>query len=159
MPIVAKPNLKRKPMNRYEKATNSREKKEYALRGKGLFEYRNNTSGDLMLPKPSASGSRVVPKGATFRGDDYFMYMVRVTNEAKLVRVIEETVEPVTEKPMSEQKLILDQPDKVTTEGKIEHVVKKLDKPVKLNEGQPAEQKKEEDVLLNDSPVDGVEIC
>jgi hypothetical protein len=52
---------------------------------------------------------------------------------------------------MSEQKLLLDQPDRVTNKGKTEHVVDKSTGKVKLNEtgNQP-----QEPVLLNESPSD-----
>ncbi len=53
-------------------------------------------------------------------------------------------------------KLIMDQPDVVTTEGTVEQVV--VDEAEKkLNEGQPV-QDSQEDVLLTEDPMDGVEI-
>jgi hypothetical protein len=55
-----------------------------------------------------------------------------------------------------EKKLILDQPDTVTTEGTVEHVagVDPLAQPlVETPQGLP-----KQDILLNEDPVDGVEI-
>ena len=57
-----------------------------------------------------------------------------------------------------EETLILDQPDQVTTAGKVEHVVKKPSKKKKLNETMPPEDPQNNEVLLNDAPIDGVEI-
>ena len=59
---------------------------------------------------------------------------------------------------MLEQKLILDQPDRVTNEGTVENVVQQQPKKkVKQNESRqpkPAQP----DVLLNEDPMAGVEI-
>jgi hypothetical protein len=51
-----------------------------------------------------------------------------------------------------QEKLILDQPDTVTEQGKVEHVVSKPAK--KLNETQ-GEEGKQPEVLLNEGPVEG----
>jgi hypothetical protein len=53
---------------------------------------------------------------------------------------------------MSEEKLILDQPDTVTDEGKVEHVVSKKKK--KLNETKSTGEQ-QPDVLLNEGPIEG----
>ena len=59
---------------------------------------------------------------------------------------------------MQEQKLIVDQPETVTAEGTVEHVIPTAGlKP--LAEGHPGEeQKAKTDVLLNEDPLTGVEI-
>ena len=51
----------------------------------------------------------------------------------------------------SDEKLILDQPDQVTEEGTVEHVVKK-NKEQSINESSPDQQS--QPVLLNESPVE-----
>ena len=63
---------------------------------------------------------------------------------------------------MAEEKLILDQPERVTPKGTVENVVV-LDKPTaqKLNDDVVPPQtpeKQNEDTLLNDDPMAGVEI-
>ena len=57
-------------------------------------------------------------------------------------------------KELMENKLILDQPETVTTEGVVERVVVS-DLP--LNENDPQNDKTKE-VLINESPLDGVKI-
>ena len=73
------------------------------------------------------------------------------------LRLVKELQSPekeqtITEVNMSQEKLILDQPDIVTDQGKVEHVVSK---PVeKINETQQEAEAKP-DVLLNEGPVEG----
>jgi hypothetical protein len=57
---------------------------------------------------------------------------------------------------VTETKLILDQPDKVTHQGTVEHVV--VDAPKALNEAAPTVKKPQEDVLITEDPMDGVDI-
>ena len=74
-----------------------------------------------------------------------------------VAKPIVETVKPTEEKQMNE-KLILDQPDTVTTEGTIERVVVPPQaKP--MNEANPASQQvSNKEVLLTDDASEGVEI-
>ena len=52
-------------------------------------------------------------------------------------------------------KLILDQPDQITNQGKIEHVVADNQKAlIKENDA----SKNEENVLITENPIDGLEI-
>jgi hypothetical protein len=142
----------RKKLNRYERQAENKLKVKAALTGKGLYEYRNRTKGDLNLAKPANNGVKEVPPGCTFIGDDYFMFMINETHEVSLVRTIEQPKEIV----MEEKVLIVDQPDCITAEGKIEHVVvQQKEKP--LNEETP---KNNEDILLVDDACDmeGIEI-
>lgn len=126
-----------------------------ALSGKGLFVYRNRTSGDLSLPKPTTSGQRVILKGAEWEGDDYYMAMV--PQEAILVRIIQTPQEQkeAEEKMIMEEKLILDQPETVTQEGQVEQVVAEPEEEV-LTE--TPEDSPTIDVLINENPMDGIEI-
>lgn len=139
-------------ISKYEAREFRRKKLEYDLRGKGLYVFRNASStANLMLPKPDANGRKDIGPGQEFQGDDYFMALVR-TNEARLVR----TLVPVEQEKTMTEKLILDQPETVTTEGTVERVVE-IEQEVKLNET-PAEEQSQPEVLINEDPMEGVVI-
>ena len=135
---------------RYEKITNYKDKVKAYQEGKGSFIYKNNTPGTLILPKISADGKSSVEKNETWTGDDYYMNMVPA--EAILLEIIQEKEAKMEN--VNEEKLILDQPETVTTEGVVERVVVS-DLP--LNENDPQNDKTKE-VLINESPLDGVKI-
>lgn len=154
-----------RPINRFNKRVSKiermaqrRQQLEHHQKGEGLYVFRNrNKDATLSLPKPSADGKTVVgparpgvPGSGEWQGDSYFMELVR-RNEAILVRTIKS---PQEEQMM--QKLILDQPDQVTSEGTIEHVVND-ENPQSLNES-PDDPKKKPDVLLTEDPMEGVQI-
>ena len=139
------------------------------LSGSGLYIYENNTDGDLKLPKATSSGLRVIGPRKRFQGDSYFMKLVG--SPMNLLRLIEEITpqkttaqiaQEITEKStikencnMSQQKLILDQPDTITNKGKVEHIVN-TDSPLQnLNDSANA---KNPDILLTENPLDGVNI-
>jgi len=131
------------------------EKVKQAFSGTGRFIYKNCTKGTLGLPKPAMNGSRQIAPGAEFEGDSYFMQFTKPPDNILIfVRVLESsTPEPVlTEGVNMENKLILDQPSTVTSEGTVEHVVANQT----INEASPEASQK--DVLLNENPLDGVEI-
>lgn len=139
-------SFKKRKFNRLQKKILNKERMRRNLTGKGLFIYRNNTNGDLTLPKPDVDGNKTVAPRATWKGDDYFMFMVK-THEATLV----ETLQGV-----EMDKLILDQPDQVTEKGQVEHVVVRETKPI--NEVFPEDEVEQKRVLINERPIDGVEI-
>lgn len=147
--------MKYRKFNKYEKKEVRAQAIAQAMSGEGLYLYQNNTNADLTLPRPTSSGLRSVGPKQQFQGDNYYMQLVKTG----FVRLIKEIQSPeaqraaLEEKPMSEQKLILDQPDMITEAGKVEHVVNKLKPVQKLNEG-GAKQQPQPDVLLNESPVD-----
>lgn len=153
--------FQRVKMNKYEKMELKNKKVEMALKGEGLYLYENNTKGTLLLPKAMANGSRelgpVDPKRAgsgRFQGDSYFMHLVK-TNELKLIQEImpPQVLQP-KEEVMNEKKLILDQPERVTSEGVVETVMVS-----KKNEKMKKESKHEsKEILLNEGPIDGIEI-
>jgi len=153
----------RKKMNRIERREFQKQKLAQNLAGSGLYVYENNTSGTLTLPKPTNSGKRVVAPKEQFQGDSYFLSLVKPPNNLlKLVKTIttdlpaETQPQTLMESNMNEQKLILDQPDRVTSKGTIEQVVKQ--QPVqKLNDSVEKKQPSKE-VLLTEDPLDGVEI-
>ena len=152
--------------------------------GKGLYVYQNNTSGDLFLPRATKSGVTRVGYKEEFQGDDYYMFMLG-TGELRLTRIIEQpptaqaqaqaqalneareiqmedrknvagTGQPVCQ--YHEDKLITEQPPVVTNEGTVEFVAQKPeDKKRKLHENRPY-QLPADDVLLNENPLEGIEI-
>lgn len=142
--------MKYRKFNRYEKKQIQHDHMVKAMHGEGLYLYENNTDAELTLPRPTSSGLRVIEGRNQFQGDNYYMQMVR-TGHLRLIKELQSPAEEkaVKEKAM-EEKLILDQPDTVTSKGKVEHVVDQ-DVPVqKLNEADEDQQ----EVLLNESPVD-----
>ena len=152
--------MKYRKFNKFEKKEVRSQMLENALHGEGLYLYRNNTKADLNLPRPTKSGIRSVGPGKEFQGDNYYMQLVR----QGMLRLVKELQSPnhtsqevitesiKTEVKMTNDKLILDQPDMITEHGKVEHVVSNPEK--KLNETQEDAEKKP-DVLLNEGPVEG----
>jgi hypothetical protein len=154
----------KKRLNRLERREFQKQKLAQNLAGTGLYVYENNTSGTLKLPKATDSGKRVVAPKEQFQGDSYFMSLVKPPNNLlKLVRVItqdlpENQTQTLVESNMNEQKLILDQPDRVTSEGTVEQVVVKQPAPQKLNDSVEKKQAQPKEVLLTEDPMDGIEI-
>lgn len=139
--------MKRKKLTKEQKQLVLKEK----FSGTGHYIYENRTSGYLNLPKPCSDGRRVIPPSGKFEGDSYFMTLVRPPQS--LLRFIEEVKK---EEQVSEKKLILDQPDMVTAKGTVEHVVDDNAPVQRINDS--VENGKKPDILLNEGPVDGVEI-
>ena len=143
-------------LNKYEARALRAERKKKVTSGKGLFVYQNNTKGSLNLPKPTASGMKIVPPGGFFQGDDYYMCLLK-NNQIKLVKTItpakEEEMKGIQENSQKAEKLILDQPDVVNEEGKIEQVVTPKGK-IQRNEKNLNKSEK----LLTEDPIDGIDI-
>jgi len=135
-------------MTRFEKSEMRSQKLDEALAGNGLYLYENRSNAaDLTLPKPTKSGRRVIGPKEQFQGDSYFMQLVRTGN----LRLIKELQSPQQEASM-EEKLILDQPSTVTSEGVVEQVVQPTPKrQLQENKGK---SKNQTEVLINESPVD-----
>jgi hypothetical protein len=151
-------------LTKYQKTVLRAQKRKSELSGGGVFVFRNNSSGDLFLPRPTKSGTTRVAVNEEFVGDDYYMFMVQ-SNELRLVRIIESPdvaearpINESTEEPMAD-KLITEQPPVVTNEGTVEFVEQKPKKQQqkKLNEG-PQVLQQLPDVLLNENPLEGIEI-
>ena len=146
-----------KKVSRLEQRANHNQIVEHRQKGEGLFVFRNRNKATLTLPKVSADGKKTIGPSGEWEGDSYFMDLVR-KNEAILVRTIKEPSETILqlneqkEYDMQEEKLILDQPDTVTSEGTVEQV--KATPEMELEEN----EKNIEDVLLTEDPMDGVEI-
>jgi hypothetical protein len=151
--------MRRTKLSRYEKKKAQEERRKNNLSGTGVYIYENNTDADLNLPKPTETGIRNVGPRKRFEGDSY--YMQWVGSPMNLLRLIEQVLPTEKENQMQEKKLILDQPDTVNNQGKVEHVVSDQAPQTQesLNDNtQPNPNIKKPDVLLNESPVDGVEI-
>ena len=150
------------------------EKLKNSMSGTGVYIYENNTDGDLTLPKPTESGVRsICPKnkpGCRFQGDSY--YLQWVGSPMNLLKLVEEVVPKMThvqlmehrekqeqlledEAVANEKQLLLDQPDCVNKNGKIERVVVDPTQQ-KMNDNTEISQPVE--VLLTEDPLDGVEI-
>lgn len=138
--------------NKYEKKEHKAKFLEAAMHGEGLYLYRNNTKADLTLPRPTHSGLRQLAPNAEFQGDNYYMQLVRAGH----LRLVKELQSPAQQQALAEaanmnDKLILDQPDRVTNQGQVEQVVQPT-APQKLNE---SDKQPQTPVLLNEGPVDG----
>jgi hypothetical protein len=141
--------MKYRKFNKYEKKEVRAAQLAKALHGEGLYLYENHTKADLTLPRPTPSGVRTVNAGQQFQGDNYYMQLVK-TGE---LRLIKELLSPQQEKEnemVNEEKLVLDQPDRVTAKGKVEQVVDTSTPTQPMNEEQIDEAT---DVLLNEGPT------
>lgn len=138
-----------KKLNKAQALVNRQRLLEKTYAGEGLYEFQNRHKGDLSLPKPTQEGKLTVPPLGKFKGDSYFLKMVG--KDLSLVK----TIEAAGAKTMAD-KLILDQPDQVTPEGKVEHVVSQPN--VSLNETPANNSPKPSEVLLNEDPLEGVQI-
>jgi len=148
-------------LNQYQRMADLKARTEYYQHGEGLYVFRNKTGGTLELPKPTPSGRTHVGADQEWQGDNYYMKLVQA-HEAVLVKVLltpDQTMamKKEKEKPMNEEKLILDQPERVTQEGTVEQVVQDEKKKKPLNET-PAEGQPQGDVLINEDPMEGVDI-
>lgn len=129
--------------------------------GTGLMIFENNTDGDLKLPKATDSGIRTVGPRKRFQGDSYFLKWVgSPLNLLKLVEVVvpQMTFQQIQEQNMANEKLLLDQPDTITHQGKIEHVVAQPGQPAQPINDTTDPTLKRPDILLTEDPLDGVEI-
>lgn len=145
--------------NKYEKKEVRAQQIENALHGEGLYLFRNSTKGDLTLPRPTKSGLRTIGPGKEFQGDSYYMQLVK-QGHCRLIKEIQspEQQQAVLNEANMEEKLILDQPDIITEQGKVEHVVPKTPPVQKIDENLPAQKtngKKPEDFLLNETAGEG----
>lgn len=208
MATTQKPRIKRNS----KKNTSNVERK-----GSGWYLFKNHKNCDLMLPKPTLNGTRIIPYNKTWEGDDYYFILIR-SNLAQLVRKlsdevpvlsenkltvdqnvnenienieknINETLSTVNEFPektdfpnqennvnqeilektkeietMSE-KLLLDQAPCITNQGTVEQIVIQPEETgiVMLDNFKPEKNKKTKkqkvnEVLFNDSPIEGIQI-
>ena len=114
-----------------------------------LHIFENHHNYDLMLPRPAHKNLSIVKAKSKFFADKDFQEYVKVG----MIRYIGPHE---TKEVLMENKLILDQPNVVTTEGTIEHVsVGQSCKKKVLKEG---EGEKLDEVLLVESPSAGIKI-
>lgn len=155
-----------KKLTKQEKMIANKYKKENMYKGYGIYVFENNTKADLMLPKPTLSNQKIVPPQGRFRGDSFFLSMVK-NNSLKLVEVIQSEDEALKNSNKNidsvgdnmENKLILDQPAMVTTKGTVEHVQIGKNCNLKQNENLNVnEEEVNKDVLLVEDPVGSIEI-
>ncbi len=132
-------------------------------KGLGLFLFKNrNKEASLQLPKISFDGKRWVGPNETWQGDSFFLKMI--PKEAILVETLLSPNEEKQKENNMEERLILDQPDQITNDGKIEHVVSSQDI-VEINENTKKRKKRnknesnlETNKLLTEDPIAGVTI-
>lgn len=108
------------------------------MKGSGRFVFQNNTSGDLSLPRPTETGKKTVRKDEQFIGDSYYFKLM--PQELRFIREVKS----------DDQRLITEQPPVITRGGQVEFVQPKEN----FNE----EAESQQDVLLTESPIDGVKI-
>ncbi len=129
----------------------SEKKKTELNSGHGFFVFKNRTTGDITLPKPSKDGRLIIAGGAEFVGDSYFMNLIGPPHRfLSLVKEVNEEGKDM------ENKLLVDQPNKVTSKGAVEHVAS--NKNIKLNDATTSNTQEISEVLLTEDPMDGVEI-
>lgn len=128
-----------------ERRNKSSLKREEDLKGDGLYVFQNPYNYDLLLPRPNHLGQVQIAPKEFFEGDSYYLPMAQ-RREIIKVRTITESAK------MNPQvnKLLTEIPPTVTNEGRIEIVEKPLKK---LNE-----QDNKEEMLLNESPTDGIKV-
>lgn len=109
----------------------SKEKKQRRLQnlmaGEGVYIYENNTDADLSLPKPSIEGFKMIGPRKRFKGDSYFMNLVKTP--VCLLRLIEKVEQEVSSTTIVEE-IKNNEPEKNTNviENKEKKVVKTLNK-------------------------------
>lgn len=147
-----------KKFNKYERKEIRSEYIKQMTAGSGLYLYENSSAGaTLSLPRPTKSGIRVIGPKQQFQGDDYYMQLVRA-GQLRLIKCIQTPEEEqaaqlaLTEgvEPMDEERLILDQPEIITEQGRVEHQVSRKTPLQDLNEDKNG---KKPDVLINETPV------
>lgn len=147
-----------KKFNKYERKEIRSEYIKQMTAGSGLYLYENSSAGaTLSLPRPTKSGIRVIGPKQQFQGDDYYMQLVRA-GQLRLIKCIQTPEEEqaaqlaLTEgvEPMDEERLILDQPEIITEQGRVEHQVNRKTPLQDLNEDKNG---KKPDVLINETPV------
>ena len=137
--------------NRLNNLTNAQKHVEGDL----IYTFENHRNHDLSLPRKSFDNKGLIPPRGKFKGDAYFLMLIK-TGDVRLVSSEPYINESKKENDM--QKLILDQPDRVTSQGKTESVVVDAppqqvltETPTKVNAPAP-------DVLLVENPLDGIDI-
>jgi hypothetical protein len=151
--------MKKNKMGKRERTEIKNKNLAESLKGSGLFLFKNRSNtASIQLPKMSSDGKKWVEPNQTWQGDSFFLKMI--PREALLIKTIISPDQQKKEEEMNENKLLLDQPDQVTSEGKVEHVVPSEE--CVLNEDtkkkNKTEGKKNGKKLLTEDPIAGVSI-
>lgn len=161
--------MKKINISKNERAEVKRQNLSVSQAGSGLFLFKNkNQEATLQLPKQSFDNKKWVGPNETWKGDSFFLKMI--PKEAILVKTIISPDEQKRQeqqkeegKMLNENKLILDQPDQITTEGKIEHSIPS-EECIEINENKSkkkktkSESKSNKEKLLTEDPIAGVTI-
>jgi hypothetical protein len=146
------------------------------VQGTHLYTFENHRNHDLSLPRRSYDGKTLIPPRGQFKGDEYFLMLqksgqIRLVSSEPFVKpqpvVAAQVQQPVVEKvevikenlqENTMEKLILDQPDRVTVQGHSEQVA--CNQPKQINDASEvnAKAKQSGEVLLTENPLDGVDI-
>jgi hypothetical protein len=111
-------------------ADKKKEKLKRLMAGEGVFIYENNTDADLSLPKPSIEGFTKVGPRRRFKGDSYFMSLVKTP--ICLLKLIEEVKEEAkTEEIVEEIKINHEKKEDGLINNKVKKVVRKKKKKAK----------------------------
>lgn len=161
--------MKKIKISKNERAEVKRQNIAVSQSGSGLFLFQNkNKDATLQLPKQSFDNKKWVGPNETWQGDSFFLKMI--PKEAILVKTIispdeqkkQEQIKKEEGKMLNENKLILDQPDQITTDGRVEHLVPSDEESINENENKnkkkkvKSESKSNKDKLLTEDPIAGV---
>jgi len=156
--------MKKSNMTKQERKEVKKQNLEESQSGTGLFVFKNKSAqATLQLPKVSFDGKKWIGPNQTWKGDSFFLKMI--PREATLVKTL---ISPDQQKKNEEaktmeNKLLLDQPDQITPDGKLEHVVDseesvELNETAKKKKKTKNENKNQDKTLLTEDPIAGVTI-
>jgi len=141
-------------LTRKQKRERMLARRDTRMAGEGLYIFQNITGADLILPRPTKSGRRTVGPREKFIGDSYYKQM----KEVVCLQEIEAPTQEV-KPPMPEQQLLTEVPPTITHEGKVEYVQKQPDqKPLTEDEKKKQDGISQPDILLTESPLEGIRI-
>jgi hypothetical protein len=135
---------------KYGKKLSTAKKKEKMTRlmaGDGVFIYENNTDADLSLPKPSLEGFTKVGPRRRFKGDSYFMTLVKTP--VCLLKLIEEVKEEAKIEEIVEEVKINHEKKE---DGSINNKVKKVVRKKKKKKAKKGSKPKMKEKLILDQP-------
>lgn len=169
-------------LNHYEKIAKQQQlasepKPVVAPQYTGRYVYQNRSKTATLalpqLPDPNSpnqkySGQIYLKPSEKFEGNSYY-HQFLMSGELLLIDVLEEKIEPTpevtnlqeqTQETNMDKKLILDQPDSVTSDGKVEYVIPDNLKTAakKSNKSKTETVDHSKDALLVEDPMSGIEI-
>jgi hypothetical protein len=148
------------------------------VEGDTIYTFENHRNHDLSLPRKSFDEKTLIPPRGRFKGDSYFLMLmktgyVRLVGSEPYIRtpapapqqaspVVQEQAKPLNESQENKmEKLILDQPEKFTARGHSEAV--NVSNQPQVESCKSAQENanasnKNNDVLLTENPLDGIDI-